>query len=124
MRPNDELLARARRGDPAAIEALARRAFRLALRTAGGFVLLAEPRRGPHEVIALDASGAVVGRQLVDDSQHNGRASSGDSTARRRRACRPSASPARSVRTHRRRAQTAELRGRDPDYAITRAGSC
>jgi hypothetical protein len=38
----------------------------------GGFVLLAEPRRGPHEVIALDASGAVVGRQLVDDSRHYG----------------------------------------------------
>jgi hypothetical protein len=38
----------------------------------GGFVLLAEPSRGPVEVIAFDASGKEVGRQLVDDSAHRG----------------------------------------------------
>jgi hypothetical protein len=38
----------------------------------GGFVLLAEPSRGPTEVIALDASGKEIGRQLVDDSPHPG----------------------------------------------------
>jgi hypothetical protein len=38
----------------------------------GGFVLLAEPSRGPTEVIAFDASGKEVGRQLVDDSSHPG----------------------------------------------------
>jgi len=36
----------------------------------GGFVLLASPTRGPREVLALDAAGRVVGRQLVDDSPH------------------------------------------------------
>ncbi len=38
----------------------------------GGFVLLAEPARGPREVIALDSGGDVVGRQSVDeiDWQH------------------------------------------------------
>lgn len=36
----------------------------------GGFVLLASPSRGPREVLALDAAGRVVGRQLVDDSPH------------------------------------------------------
>jgi hypothetical protein len=39
---------------------------------AGGFVLLAEPARGPREVLAFDAQGEVVGRQLVDDSSHYG----------------------------------------------------
>jgi hypothetical protein len=38
----------------------------------GGFVLLAEPTRGPYEVLAFDAHGEVVGRQLVDDSSHYG----------------------------------------------------
>jgi hypothetical protein len=38
----------------------------------GGFVLLAAPARGPHEVLALDAQREVVGRQLVDDSSHYG----------------------------------------------------
>jgi hypothetical protein len=38
----------------------------------GGFVLLAEPSRGPTEVIALDASGKEIGQQLVDDSPHPG----------------------------------------------------
>jgi hypothetical protein len=38
----------------------------------GGFVLLAEPGREPHEVLALDAQGEVLGRQLVDDSPHSG----------------------------------------------------
>ncbi len=38
----------------------------------GGFVLLAEPSCGPTEVIALDASGKEIGRQLVDDSPHPG----------------------------------------------------
>lgn len=38
----------------------------------GGFVLLAEPSRGPIEVIAFDASGKQIGRQLVDDSPHPG----------------------------------------------------
>jgi hypothetical protein len=38
----------------------------------GGFVLLAEPARGPQEVVALDSGGDVVGRQSVDeiDWQH------------------------------------------------------
>lgn len=31
----------------------------------GGFVLLAEPRRGPREVLALDADGNVVGQSSV-----------------------------------------------------------
>jgi hypothetical protein len=38
----------------------------------GGFVLLAEPGREPHEVLALGAQGEVLGRQLVDDSRHSG----------------------------------------------------
>jgi hypothetical protein len=38
----------------------------------GGFVLLAEPSRGPIEVIAFDAGGGELGRQLVDDSSHPG----------------------------------------------------
>jgi hypothetical protein len=38
----------------------------------GGFVLLAQPTRGPHEVIALDAAGRELGRTLVDDSDHKG----------------------------------------------------
>ena len=38
----------------------------------GGFVLLAEPTRGPHEVLAFDAQREMVGRQLVDDSSHYG----------------------------------------------------
>lgn len=38
----------------------------------GGFVLLAEPSREPIAVIALDASGKEIGRQLVDDSPHPG----------------------------------------------------
>jgi hypothetical protein len=38
----------------------------------GGFVLLAEPSRGPTEVIAFDAGGKEIGRQLVDDSPHSG----------------------------------------------------
>lgn len=38
----------------------------------GGFVLLAEASRGPIEVIAFNASGKEVGRQLVDDSSHPG----------------------------------------------------
>lgn len=38
----------------------------------GGFVLLAEPARGPQEVVALESNGDVVGRQSVDkiDWQH------------------------------------------------------
>ena len=39
---------------------------------AGGFVLLVQPTRGPHEVLALDAQGNVIERQLVDDSPHPG----------------------------------------------------
>jgi hypothetical protein len=38
----------------------------------GGFVLLAEPARGPREVLALDADGEVLGRTLVDYSPHPG----------------------------------------------------
>ena len=38
----------------------------------GGFVLLAEPDRAPHEVLVFDAQGQVVGRQLVDDSSDYG----------------------------------------------------
>jgi hypothetical protein len=38
----------------------------------GGFVLLAEPARGPQEVLALDSHGDVVGRQSVDDSSRSG----------------------------------------------------
>jgi hypothetical protein len=38
----------------------------------GGFVLLAEPRREPREVIALNASGERVGSQLIDYSRHPG----------------------------------------------------
>jgi hypothetical protein len=55
----------------------------------GGFVLLAEPSRGPSEVIALDAGGKEIGREsinypLVDESpqpplpiERSGHASSG-----------------------------------------------
>jgi hypothetical protein len=39
---------------------------------AGGFVLLAEPARGPVEVIGYDAAGQVVERAKVDDSDHWG----------------------------------------------------
>lgn len=38
----------------------------------GGFVLLAEPDRGPREIIARDAEGREVGRALVDNSDHEG----------------------------------------------------
>lgn len=38
----------------------------------GGFVLLAEPSRGPTEVIAFAADGEEIGRQLVDNSAHPG----------------------------------------------------
>jgi hypothetical protein len=38
----------------------------------GGFVLLAEPDRRPRAVVALDADGRELGRQLVDDSEHYG----------------------------------------------------
>jgi hypothetical protein len=38
----------------------------------GGFVLLAEPARGPREVVAFDSAGDVVGREAVDDSPHAG----------------------------------------------------
>ena len=38
----------------------------------GGFVLLAEPRRRPHEVIVLDGDGRELERALVDDSSHPG----------------------------------------------------
>lgn len=38
----------------------------------GGFVLLAEPDRGPQEVVVFDAQGQVVGRQRVDDSSDYG----------------------------------------------------
>jgi hypothetical protein len=38
----------------------------------GGFVLLAEPDRRPRAVLARDAHGTEVGRQLVDDSDHDG----------------------------------------------------
>lgn len=38
----------------------------------GGFVLLAQPDRGPHEVIALAADGHELGRAVVDDSSHPG----------------------------------------------------
>jgi len=38
----------------------------------GGFVLLAEPRRRPHEVIALDGDGRELEHTLVDDSSHPG----------------------------------------------------
>jgi hypothetical protein len=39
---------------------------------AGGFVLLAEPSRGPREVVAFDAAGHTVARAKVDDSDHWG----------------------------------------------------
>ena len=39
---------------------------------AGGFVLLAEPDRSPRAVVAYDATGRELGRQLVDDSEHEG----------------------------------------------------
>ncbi len=39
---------------------------------AGAFVLLAEPDRSPREVVAFDAGGRERGRQLVDDSSHDG----------------------------------------------------
>jgi hypothetical protein len=32
----------------------------------GGFILLAEPGRGPIEVIALDADGKEIGRESID----------------------------------------------------------
>jgi hypothetical protein len=38
----------------------------------GGFVLLAEPSRQPREVVAYDANGEVVARELVDNSDHYG----------------------------------------------------
>lgn len=38
----------------------------------GAFVLLAQPARGPVAVIALDARGRIIARQLVDDSHHSG----------------------------------------------------
>jgi hypothetical protein len=38
----------------------------------GAFVLLAEPARGPVGVIAVDARGRIIARQLVDDSHHSG----------------------------------------------------
>ncbi len=38
----------------------------------GGFVLLAQPERGPREVVALGANGNEVERQLVDASDHYG----------------------------------------------------
>ena len=38
----------------------------------GGVVLLAEPDRGPHEVLAFDGEGELVGRQLVDESADYG----------------------------------------------------
>lgn len=38
----------------------------------GGFVLLAEPSRGPREVVAFDSGGDVLGRQLIDNSPHAG----------------------------------------------------
>jgi hypothetical protein len=38
----------------------------------GAFVLLAEPDRRPHEIVARDASGGELGRTLVDDSPHQG----------------------------------------------------
>lgn len=38
----------------------------------GGFVLLAEPDRGPHEVLAFDGEGELVGRQLVDETADYG----------------------------------------------------
>ncbi len=37
----------------------------------GAFVLLAEPARSPRAVVALDAGGGVLGRQLVDNSEHH-----------------------------------------------------
>lgn len=54
MRPNDELLARARRSDPAAIEALARRACRLALRTAGAMLRSREEAGDVAQDVAVD----------------------------------------------------------------------
>jgi hypothetical protein len=38
----------------------------------GGFVLLAEPSRQPREVVAYNANGEMVARELVDDSDHYG----------------------------------------------------
>lgn len=38
----------------------------------GAFVLFADPSRGPHEVVGLDASGNAVGRMLVDEAAHPG----------------------------------------------------
>lgn len=38
----------------------------------GAFVLLAEPDRSPRAVVARDAAGHEIGRQLVDDSHHDG----------------------------------------------------
>jgi hypothetical protein len=37
----------------------------------GAFVLLAEPARSPRAVVALDAGGRELGRQLVDASDHD-----------------------------------------------------
>jgi hypothetical protein len=38
----------------------------------GGFVLLAEPTRRPHEVIVFDAQGGELERQAIDASAHDG----------------------------------------------------
>lgn len=38
----------------------------------GGFVLLAQPQRRPVAVVARDAGGNEMGRELVDDSDHHG----------------------------------------------------
>jgi hypothetical protein len=38
----------------------------------GGFVLLAQPERSPIAVVARGANGDEVGRQLIDDSHHDG----------------------------------------------------
>lgn len=38
----------------------------------GGFVLLADPSRGPREVVARNADGEEIGHQLVDASPHRG----------------------------------------------------
>jgi hypothetical protein len=38
----------------------------------GGFVLLAEPRRSPRQVVAFDRAGHELARASVDDSSHDG----------------------------------------------------
>jgi hypothetical protein len=38
----------------------------------GGFVLLAQPERGPRAVVVFDRRGREIGRQPVDDSAHHG----------------------------------------------------